>query len=98
VSARRSLRPTLFVRARTTRDLRTLTGQRLVATPRHAYDDRVGVVPCADTAPPPGLVGVHVRGTRTVFSDWSSMGDRLYVELERGKIVAEDVHGLAFVF
>ena len=42
--------------------LRTLTGQRLVAALRRAYGDRVVVLPRADALPPPGLVGVHASG------------------------------------
>jgi hypothetical protein len=88
----------LFVRSRTTKKLRTLTGQRLVTALRRAYGDRVVALPSADAVPPPGLVGVHVDVGRTVFSERSSTGDRLYVELENGKIVDENLRGLAFVF
>ena len=88
----------LFVRSRTTRELRTLTGRRLVAALRRAYGDRVVVLPRADALPPPGLVGVHASGGRTVFSERSSTGNRLYVVLEQGKIVDDNVRGLAFVF
>lgn len=88
----------LFVRSRTTKKLRTLTGQRLVAALRRTYGDRVVLLPRADALPPPGLVGVHASGTRTVFSERSSTGNRLYVVLEQGKIVDDNVRGLAFVF
>ena len=88
----------LFVRSRTTKKLRTLTGRRLVAALRRAYGDRVVVLPRANALPPAGLVGVHVSGGRTVFSERSGTGNRLYVLLEQGKIVDENVRGLAFVF
>ena len=88
----------LFVRSRTTKKLRTLTGRRLVAALRRAYGDRVVVLPRADALPPPRLVGVHASGGRTVFSERSGTGNRLYVLLEQGKIVDENVRGLAFVF
>lgn len=88
----------LFVRSRTTRELRTLTGRRLVAALRSTYGDRIVLLPRADALPPPGLVGVHASGTRTVFSERSSTGNRLYVVLEQGKIVDDNVRGLAFVF
>jgi len=88
----------LFVRSRTTKELRTLTGSRLIAALRREYGNTIAVLSRADSTPPPGLVGVHVDGGRTVFSERSSTGDRLYVVLEQGKIVDENVRGLAFVF
>jgi hypothetical protein len=88
----------LFVRSRTTEDLRKLTGPRLVAALRRAYGDRIIVLPRSDAAPPLGVVGVHTSGARTVFSERSSTGDRVYVEFENGKIVGQNLRGLAFVF
>lgn len=88
----------LFVRTRTTRDLRKLTGQRLVSALHRAYGDRVTVLASSERTAPVGQVGVYVNGPRTVFTERSSTGDRLYVVLEHGKIVDENVRGLAFVF
>lgn len=88
----------LFVRSRKTEDLRKLTGPGLVAALRRAYGDRIIVLPRSDAAPPLGVVGVHTSGARTVFSERSSTGDRLYVGFENGKIVGQNLRGLAFVF
>jgi hypothetical protein len=88
----------LFVRSRTTKELRKLTGPRLIAALRREYGDRIIVLPRCDSAPPLGVVGAHTSGARTVFSERSSTGDEFYVVLEQGKIVDENVRGLAFVF
>lgn len=88
----------LFVRSRTTKDLRKLTGPRLIAELRREYGDRITVLASGERTAPVGQVGVYVEGSRTVFSERSSTGDRLYVVLENSKIVDENVRGLAFVF
>jgi len=88
----------LFVRSRRTHKLRTLTGARLTAALRRAYGTRVVVLPTRTATAPAGVVGVHVDGARTVFSEQSTTGNRLYVVVENGKIVDQNLRGLAFVF
>lgn len=88
----------LFVRSRRTHKLRTLTGARLTAALRRAYGTRVVVLPTRTATAPAGVVGVHVDGARTVFSERSTTGNRLYVVVENGKIVDQNLRGLAFVF
>lgn len=88
----------LFVRSRTTRELRKLTGPPLIAALRRAYGDKITILASSDRFAPIGQVGVYVDGPRTVFSERSSIGHRLYVELENGRIVDENLRGLAFVF
>jgi hypothetical protein len=41
---------------------------------------------------------VWSRGTRTIFSEVSHLGDRFYVEFDNGKLVKQNVRGLALVF
>ena len=88
----------LFVRSRQTQRIRKQTGAALVAALRRAYGDAVVVLPTARAAAPVGTVGVWVSGTRTVFSEKSSVGVRYYVQLDKGRITKETVRGLALVF
>lgn len=88
----------LFVRSRKTKEIRKLTGARLVTELRRAYGTSVAVLPTRTATAPAGVVGVHVDGTRTVFSERSTTGNRLFVVLERGKIVDQNLRGLALVY
>jgi hypothetical protein len=87
-----------FVRSAETQSIRRLTGERLIAAIRGAYGTEIAVLASSSATAPPGLVGVWTHGARTVFSERSRPGDRLYVELESGKITSENLRGLAFVF
>lgn len=88
----------LFVRSRKTQQIRKLTRATLIAALRSAYGDQVAVLTSRRPSAPAGVVAVRVEGTRTIFSETSSLGHRFYVQLENGKITRENLRGLAFVF
>jgi hypothetical protein len=87
-----------FVRSAKTQSIRRKTGATLVAAIRNAYGSDVHILASATARAAPGQVGVWNRGTRTIFSEVSHLHDRLYVELNNGKIVKQNIRGLAFVF
>jgi len=78
--------------------IRKLTGSALLAAIRNAYGNQIAVMQFATAPANPGQVGVWVSGRETIFSERSHLGDRLYVEIEQGKITNTNVRGLAFVF
>ncbi|MCW2963701.1 MAG: hypothetical protein JWO17_953 [Actinomycetia bacterium] len=87
-----------FVRSAKTQSIRRKTGASLVAAIRKAYGPEVHILTSATARAAPGQVGIWNRGTRTIFSEVSHLGDRLYVEFSNGKLIKQNVRGLAFVF
>jgi hypothetical protein len=87
-----------FVRSAKMHTIRKLTGNALLAAIRNAYGNQIAVMKNATAPANPGQVGVWVSGYETIFSERSHLGDRLYVEIEHGKITNTNVRGLAFVF
>ena len=87
-----------FVRSAKTQAIRRRTGTALIVAIRAAYGRQISVLSSASATGQPGQVGVWTRGNRTVFSERSHLGDKLYVEFDNGKIVHQNVRGLAFVF
>jgi len=87
-----------FVRSAKMHAIRKLTGSALLAAIRNAYGNQIAVMQFATAPANPGQVGVWVSGRETIFSERSHLGDRLYVEIEQGKITNTNVRGLAFVF
>jgi hypothetical protein len=87
-----------FVRSAKTQSIRRKTGAALVAAIRNAYGTEVQILASATARAAAGQVGVWNRDTRTIFSEVSRLGDRLYVEFDNGKIVKQNVRGLALVF
>jgi hypothetical protein len=87
-----------FVRSAKTQSIRRKTGASLIAAIRKAYGSEIQVLSSATATAAPGRVGLWNRGTRTVFSEVSHLGDRLYVEFDNGKLTKQNVRGLAFVF
>jgi hypothetical protein len=88
----------LFVRSRTTQQIRKKLGPELIAALRSQYGDAVVVLPSKTARAPVGVLGVWASGASTVFSEQSSAAVRYVVELKNGKIITETVRGLAFVF
>jgi hypothetical protein len=88
----------LFVRSRKTQQIRKNIGPDLIAALRREYGSAVVVLTSKNATAPVGAVGVWASGSRTIFSEKSTVGVRFFVELENGKIVKESVRGLAFVF
>jgi hypothetical protein len=87
-----------FVRSAKTQSIRRKTGVALVAAIRKAYGTEVHILASATARAAPGQVGVWNRDTRTIFSEVSRLGDRFYVEFKNGKLIKQNVQGLAFVF
>jgi hypothetical protein len=87
-----------FVRSAKTQAIRRLSGSALLAAIRRSYGTHVVVLRAPSATAAPGEVGVWTHGTRTIFSERSHLGDRLYVQLDAGRITVDNVRGLAFVF
>jgi hypothetical protein len=87
-----------FVRSAKTQSLRRESGRTLVAAIRKAYGSEVTQLHSSTASAAPGNVGYWTSGARTIFSERSHSGDRFYVEFADGKIVHENLRGLAFVF
>jgi hypothetical protein len=88
----------LFVRSQKTQQIRKLTSKALVAAIRRTYGGAVVVLDTEQARARAGTVGVWTSESRTVFSEMSSVGVRLFVEIENGKVKRENLRGLAFVF
>jgi hypothetical protein len=87
-----------FVRSAKTQSIRRKLGSALRAAMRATYGNQVALLGSASASAPPGRIGIWTQGGRTTFSERSHLGDRLYVEFDGGKLVRENVRGLAFVF
>jgi hypothetical protein len=87
-----------FVRSAKTQSIRRKTGAALVTAIGTAYGNEVEFLPSETATAAPGQVGVWNRGTRTIFTEVSHLGDRLYVEFDNGKLTKQNLRGLAFVF
>jgi hypothetical protein len=87
-----------FVRSAKTQAIRRKTGAPLVTTIGTAYGNEVKFLRSKTASAAPGQVGVWNRGTRTIFTEVSHLGDRLYVEFDNGKLTKQNLRGLAFVF
>jgi hypothetical protein len=87
-----------FVRSAKTQSIRRKTGAALVAAIRKAYGNDVQILASATARAAPGTVGIWNRDARTIFSEVSHLGDRLYVEFKNGKLIKQNLRGLAFVF
>ncbi len=88
----------LFVRSRKMQQFRRQTGAVLRRQLVRQYGSAISFLAGPDTKPPVGRIGVWIHGDTAVFSETSSVGARFHVLLKHGKIVHEDVRGLAFVF
>jgi hypothetical protein len=87
-----------FVRSAKTQALRRKTGAQLKSAVRRVYGVEVSFLTSSSASAAPGRVGIWNRGSRTIFSERSQLGDRFYVEFDNGKLTHENVRGLAFVF
>jgi hypothetical protein len=87
-----------FVRSAKMQSIRRKTGAALVTAIRKVYGNEVRIVASATGRPAPGQIGVWNRGARTIFSEVSHLGDRLFAEFNNGKLTKQNVRGLAFVF
>ena len=64
----------------------------------HRYGDAVVLMGTASARSPVGKIGVWMLGPRTIFSEQSPTGARLFVELRNGRIVGHNLRELAKVF
>jgi hypothetical protein len=87
-----------FVRSKKTQSIRRKTGSALIDAIHAAYGNDVDRLASPSATAPPGQVGVWTHGAQTIFSERSHFGDRLYVQLDRGKITRQNLRGLALVF
>ncbi len=87
-----------FVRSKKTQTIRRKLGLALIDAIHQTYGNQVVRLTTSSASAPPGHVGVWTRRAKTIFSERSHLGDRLYVELNNGKITGQNVRGLAFVF
>jgi hypothetical protein len=87
-----------FVRSAKTQAIRRMTGAELKSAIRAAYGSEIRFLASSSASAAPGQVGVWSRGSRTIFSERSHLGDRLYVQFDDGKLTHQNVRGLAFVF
>ena len=87
-----------FVRSAKTQAIRRNTGAALKTAIKHAYGNEIGFLTSSSASAAPGRVGVWSRGSRTIFSERSHLGDRFYVQFDHGKLAHQNVRGLAFVF
>jgi len=88
----------LFVRSGEMRQIRRKTGNVLWSLLRTRYGNAVVLMPTASASSPVGKIGVWVLGPRTIFSEQSPTGNRLFVELRNGRIVGNNLRQLAKVF
>jgi hypothetical protein len=87
-----------FVRSKKTQAIRREQGLALIDAIHQAYGHEVVRLAASSASAPPGQVGVWTRRAKTIFSERSHLGDRFYVEFTNGKITAQNLRGLAFVF
>jgi len=78
--------------------IRKLSGSRLAAAIHARYDSAVVEVPSAGGAIAPGRIRFISAGATTTFVETSSTGRRFFVRVEDGRIVAQNVKPLGFVF
>jgi hypothetical protein len=87
-----------FVRSAKTQAIRRNTGEALKTALKRTYGNEISFLSSSSTSAAPGRVGVWGRGSRTIFSERSHLGDRFYVQFDDGKLTHQNVRGLAFVF
>ena len=88
----------LFVRSGEMQRLRRKTGSVLWSLLHARYGNAVVLMGTASAKSPVGKIGVWVLGPRTIFSEQSPTGNRLFVELRNGRIVGNNLRQLAMVF
>ena len=88
----------LFVRSGEMQRLRRKTGSVLWSLLHHRYGDAVVLMGRHRPRSPVGKIGVWMLGPRTIFSEQSPTGARLFVELRNGRIVGHNLRELAKVF
>jgi hypothetical protein len=88
----------LFLRSRRMHELRKLQGGGLATALHDRYGSAVTKLDSASATLRPGRIGYVTEGSSTTYVEWSTTGRHFYVRVDAGRIRAQNVKPLAFVF
>lgn len=88
----------LFVRSRAMHVIRRSSGAALQRAIQERYEARILSLPSAQAPIAPGRIGFATNPAVTTFVERSATGRRFYVRVAGGRITAQNVKPLGFVF